>query len=31
MEWSGLSGRYGRGTFEQIFQFMIVTSIQPAD
>jgi hypothetical protein len=31
MEGSGLSCRYGRGTFEQIFQFVIVTSIQPAD
>src|ERR1700686_511559 len=31
MEWSGLSCRYGRGTLEQIFQFVIVTSIQPAD
>src|SRR4029077_1657214 len=31
MEWSRLSGRYGRGTFEKIFQFVIMTSIQPAD
>jgi len=28
---AGLSGRYSRGTLEQIFQFVIVTSIQPAD
>jgi hypothetical protein len=31
MEWSGLGCRYGSSTFEQIFQFVIVTSIQPTD